>query len=278
MDYKKKDYQQFMHLYSQQSWLVKKEPNIEELISTCETGVQKGLIFSLLERFHYLKEDALNMFLNEIANYIIDCGFDINKTQVVACTFDEEADSGQKVLDMLKAPLYEKGWRNIKTVNNVGKVIKFVQKGKNQIVLVDEFLGTGKTLKSRISWLNKNNKEAIDIRCCSIAGMKTAITSLQATGIEIFCPLQLDKGISEFYKGDELNQAGKNMLFLESKLAPKINGKELTEYSLGYGKAEALYSMYNGNTPNSVFPVFWWIKDFRGKERKTILTRCEKGF
>ena len=65
---------------------------------------------------------------------------------------------------------------------------------------------------------------------------------------------------------------------MESKLAKIIQEKKLEDYSFGYGKAEALYSLENGNTPNSVFPVFWWLKDEKGNERKTILTRYEKGF
>jgi hypothetical protein len=69
------------------------------------------------------------------------------------------------------------------------------------------------------------------------------------------------------------------MISLENKLADSINSYNLPDYSFGYNKAEALYSLEgsNGNTPNSVFPIFWWPRTKDGKPRNTLLTRFEKG-
>lgn len=278
MDYKKEDYIKFMQLYSRQNWLVKKESSLEALIAICDTLEQKNLVFSLLDRFYYLKEEMIHLLLGQMADYIINCGFIKEHTQLVACSYNEEADSGQKILDMIKLPLYERGWRNLKTVNVIGKVPRAFMEGRNQVIIVDEFLGTGKTLRTRVDWLTKNVCGSIELRCCIMAGMSKAIEELSADSIEIFCPLQLEKGISECFTGDELTHAIDDMLSLESKLAQIINNKRLSDFSFGYGKAESLFSLENGNTPNSVFPVFWWIKDKKGNERNTILTRYEKGF
>ena len=278
MNYKKEDYANFMRLYSHQHWLSKKESSLEALIATCDTKEQKNLIFSLLERFHYVNDDTTNLFLEHMADFIMNCGFEKERIQLVASTYDEEADSGQKILDMIKVPLHEKGWKNVKTVNTIGKAIKDILKGKDQIIIVDEFIGTGQTLKNRVYWLTHSTKQPIKIKCCIMAGMKKAIETLKADSIEVFCPLELEKGISEYYEGNKLDEEIKNMLNLESKLAKKIQEKKLEDYSFGYGKAEALYTSKNGNTPNSVFPIFWWLRDEKGNERNTILTRYEKGF
>ena len=109
----------------------------------------------MLDRFHYLKEDVVHLFLGQMVDYIMNSGFEKERIQLVACTYDNEADSGQKILDMIKVPLFERGWRNIKTVNVVGKAIKTISEGKNQIIFIDEFLGTGRSLRTRVEWLNK---------------------------------------------------------------------------------------------------------------------------
>ncbi len=281
MKYKKEDFHNVINLYSKQDWLIPKENELSELIDFCESKGKKELIFSLLDRFHYLKNKTLNMILNSIADYIInDTGFNIETSQILAITYDDEADSSQKILDMIKMPLYQKGWRNFKTVNHYSSSIKNYKKGRFQIIVIDEFIGSGKTIRGRLKQLKNDIQGDFEIKYCFIAGIKNTVDKLQKEGFDIFCPLLLDRGISDFYIGEGLESANSIMLELETKLAPSINGKKIEDYSFGYGKAEALYSLEgcSGNTPNSVFPIFWWIRDKNEKERKTLLTRFEPGF
>lgn len=280
---KKEDYNNVMNLCMRHSWLIPRQNKLLDLIDFCDNKNSKDLIFSLLNRFTYLTADNLNILLNEISEHIVnESNFKQENCQLLSMTYDDEADSGQKVLDNLKMPLFQKGWRNIKTVNKLGKSIKYYGEGKNQIIVVDEFIGSGKTLKNRINYLNKNIPGAFEVIFCFIAGTKETIEKLQAEGIKVFCPLQLDKGITDFYKDSNLRNAEDLMLNLELKLAQNINDKQLYDYSFGYGKGdpEALFSMEgcNGNTPNSVFPIFWWLNDINNKERNTLLTRYETGF
>lgn len=277
----KEEYHQLTNLYIKQKWLIPKKQELKELIDFCDNNETKNLIFSLLERFAYLDNDTLNLLLNELSDYIINkTGFTENTTQLLSLTYDDEADSSQKILDNIKHPIYKKGWRQIKTVNMFGKSITNFNKGKTEIIIIDEFIGSGKTLRGRINYLKKNINGNFKLKCCFIAGIKGTIDDLIDEGIDIFCPLQLDRGISEHYEGDKLKEAENLMLNLELKLAQFINQKDLFNYSFGYGGAEALYSMEgcNGNTPNSVFPIFWWLKDRGNLERNTILTRFEIGF
>lgn len=277
----KEEFHQLTNLYIRQKWLISKKEELKDLIDFCDNRESKDLIFSLLERFSYLDNDTLNFLLNDLSDYIINkTGFNENTTQLLSLTYDDEADSGQKILDNIKHPIFKKGWRQIKTVNLFGKSIPNFNKGKTEIIIIDEFIGSGKTLKSRINYLEKNITGDFKLKCCFIAGIKKTIDSLIEDGIDIYCPLQLDKGISEYYEGHKLTEAENLMLDLELKLAQFINKKDLYNYSFGYGRAEALYTMEgcNGNTPNSVFPIFWWLKDKQNRERKTILTRFEIGF
>lgn len=281
MRIKKKDYYKYTNLYIKQKWLISKKEELTELVDFCETQESKDLVFSLLERFNYLETETLKIILDDISDYIInESGFNEDKTQILSLTWGDDADSGQKILDNIKHPIYKKGWRSIKTVNLFVKCIKNYNKGKKQIIIIDEFIGSGKTLRSRINYLNNNIKGKFELKCCFVAGIKQAIENLPNEGIEVFCPLQIEKGISEHFRDKELCLAEDLMLDLELKLAQKIKKKELYDYSFGYGGAEALYTMEgcNGNTPNSVFPIFWWLKDKYNNERNTILTRFEIGF
>jgi hypothetical protein len=276
----KEDLREVLSLYSKQSWLIDREDGLMSLILNCDDSEQKRLIYSLLNDFHFLDEKVLNNYLNLIADYIIsDSNFNQDTTQLAAITYDDEADSSQKILDYIKVPLYKQGWKRVKTVNRYGATIRNFNEGLNQIIFIDEFIGSGKTILGRIKQLQNDIKSDFEIKFCFIAGMDYSIRKLESLGFEVYCPLRLPKGISERWVENELENAILKMRELEGKLAPKINNFDLEKYSFGYNNAEALYSLEGcqGNTPNSVFPLFWWPSDFENIERKTILTRYERG-
>lgn len=270
-----------MKLYVKQKWLVSKDSELRFLIDNCDSKEEKELIFSLLDRFSYLDMDNFNLLQNEIADFIIN-GLDFKEetTQILALAWDDEADSSQAILQAIKHKLNIKGWKNFLTVNKFGKAMKYHGAGRTQIVIIDEFVGSGKTLKSRIDYLKKNITGEFDYCCIFLAGIDSTINTLTSDNIRIFCPLPLKKGISEFYDKSEVNKQEIAMLNLELKLAQKINDKDIFDYTHGYGCAEALYTMEGcgGNTPNSVFPIFWWIEDNEKRKRNTILSRYENGF
>lgn len=277
------DYDKTLDLFIEQEWISEspKSDSFYELLGFCDSKAHKDLIFSLLHEFKYLSLDEYGQLLNKIAGFIVEnSGFSCEETQVVSLTADWEADSGQKLLYEITPLLSSKGWSSITSVNLFTKVEKYYNKGKKKIVLIDEFIGSGKTLRTRLKNLRSNFPSDIEIKVCFLAGIESTINTFKGDGIEIFCSLPLNKGISERFGLEDVFEAKNSMQELESKLAEKINDKKLTDYSFGYGMAEALYSLErcNGNTPNSVFPIFWWILDRNNKERNTLLRRYEKGF
>lgn len=257
-----------------------KEEEVKLLISTCNTSSQRELLFDLLTNFNYLTHDILSDGLNQISDYIVnDSNFSIETSQIAAITFDDEADSSQRFLDYIKVPLYKRAWYNVKTVNRYGAIMRNFKKGLTQIILIDEFVGSGKTIINRLKQLENDLQGKFDIRLCFLAGMDFAIKIIEKAGYKVFCPFRFRKGISEMYLTTFLRQAILDMKDMELKLASRINLKELNDYSFGYNQAEALYSGegVNGNTPNSVFPIFWWPYCNLNRKRKTLLTRVERG-
>jgi hypothetical protein len=276
----KEDFMRVYNLYSKQPWLCDKETCLVELIELCETLEHKDLIIDLLSEFKYLDQKLLNTYLNYLSECIInDSGFQEEKTIIASITSDDAADSSQKVLDYIKMPLFRKGWSNVITVNRFNDIPKSILKGKTQIILIDEFIGSGKTIHHRIRSTNGWPKTDFDIKFCFVAGMYYAIKDIESLGYEVFCPLRLQKGITERYDEALAPNAIKKMKELENKLAQQINIHKLETFSLGYNDTQALYSLESclGNTPNSVFPLFWWPRYSNNQPRNTLLTRVELG-
>ncbi|EIF51359.1 hypothetical protein [Sulfurovum sp. AR] len=279
MNYNKNSFQAVYNLYAKQTWLLDKKHELAELVKF--SGEDMSLVVSLLERFVNIEDKALNFYLDQMSDFIINhSSYSEATAQIVAMSYDGQADSGQKTLDQIKIPLYKNGWKDVQTVNTIGGAVKQYKKGKTEIIVVDEFIGSGLTVLNRVKKLRSDINPHINITFCILAGIKDAVDLVAQQGINIFCPLQLEKGISGYYTGSELTDAIASMKNLEQKLAKKIKDKNLSDYSFGYGHAEALLTMEgcNGNTPNSVFPIFWWVKDKDNKDRDTLLTRYERGF
>jgi hypothetical protein len=277
---KKEDFLRVYGLFPKQPWLCNKESCLIELIELCDTLEHKDLLIELLSDFKNLDQKDLNNYLNYLSYSIINnSGFQEDTTIIASITADDSADSSQKVLDYIKMPLFKMGWSNITTVNRFNNIPKHISKGKTQIILIDEFIGSGKTIQHRLRSTNGWPNMKTEIKFCFLAGMDYAINDIESKGYEVFCPLRLKKGISERYEEPLAADAIVRMKELESKLAQKINTHSLSTFSLGYNDTQALYTMESclGNTPNSVFPLFWWPRYSNDRPRNTLLTRVEQG-
>lgn len=279
---KRQTLSKLLRLFEKQPWLAdnEKENALLDILDECPNFDYQELLFELLENFHYMNSDIFSKYQQQIADFIVEkSNFDIEKTQIVATAWDNEADSSQAVLQHLKALLAKKGWGKVQTVTTVGKCTGFHKKNLTQVILVDEFVGSGSTLVSRINWIKKNVVGDIDIKCCFIAGVEFGLKKIeQECNVEIYCPLILKRGITDFFDTDSIEKYHKIMIELEAKDCNKLHDEEFKIYSLGYNKAEALYSAegIGGNTPNSVFPIFWWPLDKHGKKNQRILSGYEK--
>ncbi len=273
----KEIWQRTFELYRNQAWLSDKSEELSDLLDLCDNKVEQILLLELLDKFTYITQNQLGDLLNKMATYIVEnSGFKENETQIAAITHDKEADSSQAILQSIKLHLSKKGWPKVQTVNSFGNTLKTITRHKlKQIIWVDEFIGSGSTLSTQIKSLQNSSQfdGECQIKCCFMAGIESAINEVRKkTNVEIFCPLPLKKGISEKYDFDEGLRKLEHMKSIEEKL-----NLEDKKYSLGFNQAEALYSGEGVqlNTPNSVFPVFWWPKA-NNSDRSTILHRYQK--
>ncbi|QHL85974.1 hypothetical protein GU926_00350 [Nibribacter ruber] len=275
---KREDYNRILRLYPKQKWLVKKESELFSLLQHCDLPHQKELVFELLNEFIYVDLELLEIYLENIAEYIVNSsGFTLERTIITALAWEGDPDSSQMIIQLLRPWMTRKGWNNVAFASNVPKGMKLLNKyGYDQVILVDEFLGTGRTAEIRIEYLRQGAVRDLEIKACFVAGMKFGLCKISKLYDDVFCTLELDQAITDKYSGIEKTNAIRSMHQLETKLLNDINGKKLKDYKFGFSKTQALYSSY-GNIPNSVFPIFWWPYDNESKNRNVLFIRNETG-
>jgi hypothetical protein len=268
-------------LYRTQPWLRIHESALKELYKLCDDKLEIALITDLLKRFEYLTMVKIKHHLTMLIEHMKNVWeLPVEHTQIVATAFDYDPDSSHHILQMMKPILASCNWEP-KLVTQLGSSIKLLPQFPN-VVLVDEFMGSGKTIKSRVKSIkneyervvSQNKVNGYTIKTCVLASMEEALKLLEEEKIEAFASLVLKKGISDNYEPERVKEEIKRMLRMESLLLPECNNIQLP--TLGYDETESLYSMELGNTPNSVFPIFWWRCLANRKMRKTILSRYER--
>lgn len=270
----------FQLLQKRGDFLRDKHQELGELFRLCDNQLQRNLVSSILERFFFLDGKGYGVLLAKMAQHIKTLGYPVDKMVVVAMAIDNSPDSSQEVLQNLKVYLAREFDEEIKLCNNMSDLKGWYNKGYRHFIAVDEFVGSGQTVRSRyrnvFKKINTTDKPTIDF--CILTGLEKAVVELRSDSIPIKVFKLVPRGISDFYFGDALALNIDCMLSLEAKLADSINKLRLSDHSLGYHKSEAIYCKENGNIPNNVFPIFWWKKYKNNSKRKTLFTRVQNGY
>ena len=132
-------------------------------------------------------------------------------------------------------------------------------KERQHIVLVDDFIGTGKTASEVVDYVRTKVDGKIGISLLCIVAMRRGIEVLREKGIEVYCKLLCSRGISDYYLGAELHNAISCMKGIEKRI--KVRAK----FQFGYAQSEALVCMER--CPNNTFPIYWQPKNISPYER-----------
>lgn len=264
----------FSLMNCQKEMLIGKDEALSHLFNSCSSEGQQSLLHDLLYRFNFFNDDNYNDGLIGMSKFICSLPYPKDKTAILAMCHDSEADSSQAILNHIKVHLKTASGIRFKTYNRFDKIIRACNDGYNHLVVVDEFMGSGQTLMNHFKKF-ESHRELKDctINFCFLAGMQQAYDKARERGINIYVYHPMQRGISDFYKGDVLDANLNYMLEIESNLAPQVDDKNLQVHSFGYGRAESIYKIKDWNIPNNVFPVFWWEKDVNGNDRKYLFVR-----
>lgn len=281
---KQMDPNEFNKLYKlikKQIWLEDRYEELIELWNLCVNKREKNLIEDLLNRFVILNSEKIEKSCVKIATHICDVwNLEGKYTKIVAMCYGDKPDGSQYVIQYIKNKFAnKKGWREGDFINNLNTfgIVVYKAKGDQNVVLIDDFIGTGNTATRKCKWLIKkfreNNKKRVKIYVVSLACMEIAIKKITDLGINFYTANILKKGISGYYFGNKLKENTRSMENLESTLHTNYKHLKLSKFNFGYDRSESLFSIQGANAPNNVFPIFWWPVLKNNYRRNTLLKR-----
>ncbi|HZV71034.1 MAG TPA: hypothetical protein VFG10_15880 [Saprospiraceae bacterium] len=268
------DFLKLTKLYKDYVWLEYEPQALFELWSLSDNNEQKSLLESLINNFSFIDSNKLRAAGYLIANHIEKVwNFNSSNTYLSATCDDSKPDGSQSLIQSLKNK-FSITWKENNFFNSLPVAANNIG-DNNNLILVDDFIGTGDTIIRKLQYLKNTLIErdinGTTIKIVSLATMNFAKDSLNNLGIDYYSTLWLKKGISELVNEEIRDVAINSMTQLEDKLKKNSNGRRMPNF--GYKRSEALFALEAYNVPNNVFPVFWWpyLKD--GILRRTIFNR-----
>ena len=184
-------------------WLRHSVDPLIELWNTCDEKGQQELVKDLFGRFTFVDGYQLEYIAKDIYSKIVDWGFAPPNTLISAVADKDEIDGSIAGLQFIKNKFpAEEGWKESYFVPSIVQVANRARKNDN-IVLFDDFLGSGKTVKNKVKYLKKvlqeRKVEPSSIKVVAYAGMEFGINDvMNECGLEVYSPIVLKKGLTDF--------------------------------------------------------------------------------
>lgn len=268
------DFSRLLNLHLKHTWLENVNKAVFELWCLTENENQKKLIEKLMSNFLHVDSYKLSKY-GEIIAQTIENNWNLkaDNTFLVAVCDEKEPDGSQMLIQSLKNKFSE-NWRGKNFYNSIVVGANEIKSDSN-IILIDDFIGTGSTISRKVQYLRKTfTKRSISnycVRIISIAAMEFSKENLKLLDVEYFSCEWLKKGINEHIPINERDIYIEAMEGLEDKLLENYGQRILPKF--GYKRSESLFDIEAYNVPNNVFPIFWWPYLKNSEKRKTILSR-----
>lgn len=260
-------------------WLVNKSNAVLSLIcNDCSCSQHQDLLVDLIERVCYLSYSKYVECLKELVLEIVtDPNLKDYETQIVAMCADSSSDSSQYILQDSKVFFEEYGWYDHVLTNHCFHALREYKKNTKlkNIIIIDEYIGSGDTASKRVARVQSDFSSIgveVNVNVKVVAASSCGLNYLDSKGVNASAVIVLKKGIDDYYNRDIVNSKLAMMLQIEDILLEEY--KKIEMPTLGFENTQSLYYRENGNTPNNVFPIFWWPFYHDGKRRDTIFTRA----
>ena len=267
------DFKSVFNLGLQYEWLLNCDDGFMELWNSTGDDInQKKLILYLIHKFLYVDSNRADEFCEKIVHQITDIwGLQARNTTITAACDNSNPDGSQLMVQKLKNrfPFH---WREFDFSNSLPEALYEKIKSNDNLVICDDFIGTGLTIERKTGYALKVIRERgldnVQLYIVSFAAMLFSRTTITHP---LYSCEWLLKGISETLTGDNLIVATKIMEKMEGLLKPRIGRQFLPKF--GFERSESLYNYENDNIPNNVFPIFWWKKYKNNKFRVPMFRR-----
>lgn len=265
-----KNFSKLVEIFKFKSWEIENDSNdvstFNRFCSTLSglTDEEQMLTLELTERFIRILPEEYTSYLKKVlVSLVSDTEADITKFKnIYIAPLISPLDFGkpkssivvQYYIRSLMSNISELASKNIVLTEGLNVVSGQINNDKSILLLVDDFVGTGGTACEAIKYLMDDksiDKEKIVV--LSIAALQIGVTRLEDLKVPIYTELISNKGITDFYPSDIVQEKIVIMESIEEKIKAHDNEK------LGYMGSEALITL--ARTPNNTFPVFWKQKN-----------------
>lgn len=270
----KSTFKHLMELNFKYSWLQSKPDALYELWMMADNDEQHDLLDLLLSNFVIIDSEALSEASSIMANQICSSWGLVPEHTIVAAICDtNNPDGSQFILQSMKNK-FPLQWKSRCFTNSFLPGLHSLS-NDSILVLVDDFIGTGNTVKRKVRYafdfLKNSGFDNVPVYVIALSAMRFSETILSGLGVEYYSVYWLNRGITEVTEEPLRSRYVSAMKEMEAKLRQRINGNKLP--SLGYQQSEALLSICDINVPNNVFPIFWWPQYKGGYPRDTLFKR-----
>lgn len=254
-------------------WLQNKSSQLEETIVQIVSKVSGAdkLFKTLMNRFRYVSKAESDKKVQMLIRQIDELWKVPKETTVImAVCKNSHGDGSQALLNDLKRDMHD--WRENRFYGQFDLENERIKKGYN-VILIDDFVGSGETMGKRIEALKSIVAADAKIYVVGLGATKVSRQFLNNyyPQVAFYSPDYVRRGFDP--KASPKKKS--IMLKMEDLLAPKYKGDdyELNKFSLGYNKSCAVYYNEDYRTPNNVFPVFWWGKLKTGDKFNSLFIR-----
>lgn len=217
----------------------------------------RELLFELLSRFEVCEFDQYKVKGRALAKAMVDAQPPNFSKVVLLPVLDKlpaaKSKSGDAVAWAMSRSLKSAAASSGRSFDMASQTISeeiMAQAGATSFLLVDDYIGTGKTAEFAVSQLLDQGVAVENITVGAFVGMKAAEERLAPVGVRTVFLSKLLKGISDAPGIVDKESALDVMGHMERKM--RIQDK----FRLGFEGSEALALMCF--CPNNTFPVFWW--------------------